>query len=246
MVPKLVGAIALQLVFFSPAIAQIPAQSRQVVVAIAPDWDSRHATLQCYARKSADAPWKPAFKEGWPVLLGSKGLAWGRGEFTVPRHTSIPMKVEHDGRAPAGVFEIGRVFGNASEPPAHTSLTYVQVGPNDAWVDDPKLPHYNQYVRFDPAHLPPWFPSQRMRLGDNAYKWLVEIRHNANPPSPGFGSAIFFHVRRGPDRPTAGCTTMALDDLEVLIRWLKPDKDPVYVLLPQAEYRKYKAEWGLP
>ena len=57
-----------------------------------------------------------------------------------------------------------------------------------------------------------------MRSGDFAYRWLVEIRHNADPPVPGYGSAIFFHIRRGPSRPSAGCTTMAEKNLVELIR----------------------------
>ena len=36
-----------------------------------------------------------------------------------------------------------------------------------------------------------------MRSGDFAYHWLIEIRHNSDPPVPGAGSAIFFHIRRG-------------------------------------------------
>lgn len=85
-----------------------------------------------------------------------------------------------------------------------------------------------------------------MRLGDDAYKWLLEIRHNTNPASPGYGSAIFFHVRRGPTRPSAGCTTMAVENLESMIRWIKTDKYPYYVLLPQSEYQKMRSAWKLP
>ena len=42
---------------------------------------------------------------------------------------------------------------------------YLQVGQWDAWIDDPRLPHYNHHVRVDPKDVPPWFESQRMRLG---------------------------------------------------------------------------------
>ena len=53
-----------------------------------------------------------------------------------------------------------------------------------------------------------------MRLGDHAYRWLIEIKHNSDPPKPGYGRAIFFHVRRGPERRTTGCTVMTLENLE--------------------------------
>jgi hypothetical protein len=85
-----------------------------------------------------------------------------------------------------------------------------------------------------------------MRHNDFAYRWLVEIRHNSDPPVPGAGSAIFFHIRRGIDRPTAGCTTMAEPDLVKLITWLRSERHPCYVLLPASEYEKKWQEWHLP
>ena len=157
-----------------------------------------------------------------------------------------PRKTEKDGRAPAGIFALGTLHGYAPAPPKGTAWPYLQVGPYDAWIDDPKLPHYNEHVRVDPRQIPDWFEKQKMRLGDNAYKWLLEIRHNTNPAEPGAGSAIFFHVRRGADRPTAGCTAMAVEDLERFIAWLKPEAKPYYVLLPREEYDQLRAAWKLP
>ena len=85
-----------------------------------------------------------------------------------------------------------------------------------------------------------------MRHGDFAYRWLVEIRHNSDPPVAGAGSAIFFHIRRGPQRPSAGCTTMAENDLVSLIRWLRAGERPHYALLPAAEYKTRWKALGLP
>jgi hypothetical protein len=48
------------------------------------------------------------------------------------------------------------------------------------------------------------------------------------------------------DKPSTGCTTMAVENLEAMIRWLRPDKKPHYVLLPRAEYESRKSDWGLP
>ena len=230
---------------YSLTFSQVPDETRQLIVVTAPDWASHNATAQCWERETARNPWKPAFKAPWPVLLGRNGLAWGRGIFKTP-DSDQPSKQEKDGKAPAGIFQLGPVHGYAASPPQGTAWPYHQVGPYDAWIDDPKLPHYNEHVRVSPRNIPPWFDSQKMRLGDNAYKWLLEIRHNTSPAIAGFGSAIFFHVRRGPDRPTAGCTSMAVENLEALIRWLKPDAKPCYVLLPEAEYGKLKSAWRLP
>ena len=221
--------------------AEIPSDVRQLIVSIAPSWDATQGRLQCFER--AGGTWKPA-TPAWPVLYGKSGLAWGRGILG----TGEPgrQKQERDGRAPAGVFRIGKIYTYDAALPAGASFPYRTVGPGDAWVDDLASPHYNQHVVVDPANPPPWFEKQKMRHGDFAYRWLVEIRHNSDPPVPGAGSAIFFHIRRGVTRPSAGCTTMAEANLVTLIRWLRAEQHPHYALLPRAEYlAKWKA-WSLP
>ena len=85
-----------------------------------------------------------------------------------------------------------------------------------------------------------------MRGNDFAYRWLSEIRHNSDPPVPGDGSAIFFHIRRGVNRPTTGCTTMAEEDLVRLVAWLRAPKHPCYALLTPADYRAKWRTWNLP
>lgn len=225
--------------------AQLGRAVRQVIVAQAPGWNANTASLQCWQRTSAAAPWEPVFPQSIPVLLGKKGLAWGRGVFSAPNN-GIPPKVEKDWRAPAGVFQLGSLFGYAPTSPG-SRWPYIQVGPWDAYVDDSTSPLYNQHVRIDPRRgIPPWFEKQKMRLGDSAYKWMLEIRHNQQPAAAGYGSAIFFHVRRGPTTPSAGCTTMAEGDLVRLLRWLDPSASPHYVLLPKADYAALRGSWGLP
>jgi len=223
-----------------PASAEVPADARQLIVSVAPGWDSTSGRLRCFER--AGREWKPA-TASWPVLYGKNGLAWGRG---VSAAASGRQKQERDGRAPAGVFRLGKIYTYDSALPSGASYPYRTVGRGDAWVDDVTSPHYNQHVVVDPANPPSWFARQKMRHDDFAYRWLVEIRHNSDPPERGAGSAIFFHIRRGVARPSAGCTTMAEENLVALIRWLRAGERPHYVLLPRAEYlAKWKA-WGLP
>ena len=228
-----------------PVQAQLGDSVRQVIVARAATWNSNTAVLQAYQRSSRREPWTPVFEHPVPVLLGRAGLAWGRGVFNPPQN-GVPLKVEKDWRAPAGVFQLGILFGYADAAPAGSRWPYHQVGPLDAYVDDPNNPYYNQHVSIDPRNVPAWFEKQKMRLGDSAYKWMLEIRHNQKPVAPGYGSAIFFHVRRGPAKPSAGCTTMAVENLELLIRWLDPKASPHYVLLPQADYDYLRGSWHLP
>ncbi len=214
---------------------------QQLIVSIAPDWNSSTGRLQLFER--AGDGWK-ASAPPVSVLYGKNGLAWGRGVLG----TDAPgtRKQERDGRAPAGVFRMGTIYTYDAALPAGAKYPFHTVTAGDAWVDDVSSPDYNRHVTVDPANPPPWFEKQKMRHNDFAYRWLVEIRHNSDPPVPNAGSAIFFHIRRGPARKSAGCTTMAEEDLVKLIRWLRAEKRPHYALLPRAQYEaKWKA-WGLP
>lgn len=241
-------ALALAFVFLafpigSLSTADIP-RTNQLLIAIADDWNSRTAGL--YAFQLTPEGWIPTRTVPISVLLGRSGLAWGRGLLPHPPGTE---KRERDGRSPAGYFKIGRIFGYAGSLPAGSDpeFAYRRVTKWDAWPDDVRNPFYNQHIVINPQNIPPWHESARMRLGDDAYKWLVEIRHNADPqPVPGAGSAIFFHTRRGPNRYTSGCTAMKLSDLESIIRWLRWRSVPHYVLLPREEYERLKGPWQLP
>lgn len=187
--------------------------------------------------------WKIAFGPV-PVLYGKDGLAWGRGVFG--QGEPGREKVERDGRTPAGVFALGKVYTYDKALPKGANYPFHTVTTADAWIDDPALPLYNQHVRVDPKNPPAWFEKEKMRHGDFAYRWLVEIRHNSDPPVANKGSAIFFHIRRGVTRPSVGCTTMAEKDIIGMMRWLKESQKPHYAVLPWSEYQKKWASWGLP
>jgi len=222
--------------------AGVDPATQQLIVAIAPGWDTDHGALRLYERQPG-GPWQPV-AESWPVLFGKNGLAWGRG--VAGQDERGLHKQEKDKRAPAGIFKVGQVYGYEPTLPPGGEYPYHQVTEADAWVDDPRSPHYNEHIIADPNNLPPWFSRERMKSGDFAYHWLIEIEHNEHPAIPGQGSAIFFHIRRGETHPTAGCTTMAQENLVRIIRWLRRDKHPEYVLLPAAEYAKKSKSWDLP
>jgi len=217
------------------------AANEQIVVSIAPNWDSPTGKLQCFER--VGTRWR-AVGAVVPVLYGANGLAWGRGihgQDETGRH-----KAERDKRAPAGVFRIGKIYTHDRALPTGADYPFFTVTENCAWPDDPANPHYNRHVTVDPTNRPEWFDKQKMRHNDFAYRWLVEIRHNSDPPAPDAGSAIFFHIRRGADRPSAGCTVMSERDLANLIRWLRASGKPRYALLPRDEYEARWRQWNLP
>ena len=230
----------------SPSRVQaIPSATLQLVTGVSESWNSPRAQLQLWERSGPGQRWEPVLPRPVPALLGRSGSGWGRGLLQA-RRPGDPVKREGDGRAPAGAFALGSILGNDPALPPGSRYPYRQVTRWDTWIDDVNHPLYNQHVVVDPRQVPAWYESQKMRQGDFAYRWLVDIRHNRDQPVAGAGSAIFFHVRRGPDRFTSGCTTMAESDLQKMVTWLRAEARPAYVLLPLAQYEQLRSPWNLP
>ena len=82
--------------------------------------------------------------------------------------------------------------------------------------------------------------------GDQRYREGFVIQHNANGAVANGGSCIFAHLWGNPDKTTAGCTAMAEPAMQALLQWLQPQAKPVFVLLPQAQWRRLAADWQLP
>jgi L,D-peptidoglycan transpeptidase YkuD (ErfK/YbiS/YcfS/YnhG family) len=222
---------------------ELPAKSSQCVVGTAKDWNSSNVTLNTYEKRGGN--WVKAGGP-WTGRLGKNGLVWGLGISPLPAGAKV--KSEGDMRAPAGVFRIGGAWGVHASIQKHPKLFYRQVTTRDLWVEDPASPSYNKHVVLDHEPATAWEKKQQMKQNDYPHTLKLFIAHNAAPKiSPGQGSAIFFHIwRGGGSKPTAGCTTMEEKKLRELIAWVDPDKQPVYVLLPEAEYQAKKAEWKLP
>ncbi len=83
-------------------------QARQLVLVVAPDWDSPHGQLQAFDRTAQG--WR-AHGQRLDVALGRSGSARGLGLH--PAQTDGPQKREGDDRSPAGIFSIGEAFGYA-------------------------------------------------------------------------------------------------------------------------------------
>ncbi len=220
----------------------VPADTRQMVLAIAPGWDATSATVRAYERATARAAWRPA-GASFPASLGRSGLAWGRGLH--PSGLSGVQKREGDGRAPAGVFELRLATGYAQTPPPGTRLPYRPATESLLCVDDPRSAHYNALV--DAGAVPrDWSSAEPMRRDDALYRYVIWVGHNDRPVEPSGGSCIFLHLRSSPQAVTAGCTAFELPAMEWLLRWLDPAARPVLVQLPQSERRARQADWGLP
>ncbi|PWU06307.1 MAG: hypothetical protein C5B47_07705 [Verrucomicrobia bacterium] len=220
----------------------LPSTCKQVVIVITRSWNSSKGELEGY-RRLAKGAWHREFGP-IPVLLGKRGLAWGIG--IAGQDQEGLKKQERDWRSPAGIFKIGKLYTYDRALPPGIDYPFVTMTARDVWISDPKSPNYNRHLSVDPRNPPPWYARERMRLGDPAHRYMLEIRHNAEHPIPGAGSAIFFHIQRGPTIPTSACTVMTQKNLLGLLRWLRPQDSPCYVLLPLKTYKLKQDAWQLP
>lgn len=236
-------SIFLVLAILPAAAFELPSISGQCLVGVSDGWDSSNVTLTFYEKSGA--AWKPV-GGSWKARLGKSGLVWGKGMSPVPNGAAT--KKEGDNRSPAGVFSIGGAWGYDASIRKNPKQFYRQVTSRDLWVEDPASPKYNQNVVLDHEPATVWEKKQQMKQGDDAHALKLFIAHNAPPNAvPNAGSSIFFHIwRGGGTKPTAGCTTMEKPKLQWVISRIDPARHPLYVLLPAADYQKYRAAWKLP
>ena len=219
-------------------------QSRQLVVVTARNWISSSATVRCFERAGIKGPWKEALP-ACDAVTGRNGMAWGIGlHGTHP--AGAPVKHEGDDRAPTGVFRLHGVFGYATPAAAGvTRFPYEQLTRFSAGVDDVRSRYYNRVVDASRIKDKDWKSPEAMLTPHGLYRWGVIVEHNWKS-LPGYGSCIFLHIWLAPGHGTSGCTAMALPDLLAIIRRLDSSKRPLLVQLPEPEYERLKAGWGLP
>lgn len=222
---------------------ELPGTSTQCVVGTAEDWNNSNVTLSLYEKKSGN--WK-LINKPWNGRLGKSGLSWGKGIHPLP--PGVPIKQEGDNRSPAGIFYIGGAWGYASAIRKNPALPYRKVTPRDLWVEDPTSAKYNCNVILNHEPSTAWEKKQQMQQTDPVHSLKLFIAHNPPPKAiPNAGSSIFFHIwRANGSRATAGCTTMDQVKLQWLISQIDPTCKPIYILLPKADYQKYKPLWKLP
>lgn len=131
-------------------------------------------------------------------------------------------KREGDGATPLGEWAVrgallrpGRIAA-----PNGLSVPWRWIREGDGWCDDPVDPAYNR-----PVQLPRATSHERLARDDQAYDAIVVLGHNDAPPTPGMGSAIFFHQWViGPDgapKPTEGCVAVAPESMNMVLPMLR-------------------------
>jgi len=201
------------------------AAHEQLLLVVADDMNTSTALLQRYAMHAGQ--WA-RIGTAFPVNLGRNGLGWGIGMTALPRDPGDPVKQEGDGRAPAGIFALGPVFGYGSG--VHTAMPYLRATDDLICIDDSRSPAYNRVVRITPKLRFGSF--EWMHRDDDLYALGIVVQHNT-ASVPGMGSCIFMHFERAPGAGTAGCTSMARSALQSVVRWLDPDKAPLLVQVPR-------------
>ncbi|WP_246021785.1 L,D-transpeptidase family protein [Paenibacillus zeisoli] len=181
----------------------------QVILVEAASNSSFKGTLSL--REKINGEWKTTLG-GIPVVLGKNGIGKSR---------------ESDGKTPTGTFPIGHAFGTAAKP-AGLKLTYALAGRQDYWIDDPASAQYNKWVHYTGNPAARWKSYERLYIPQ--YKYAVVIRYNDNPIVKGKGSAIFLHIWRSQDKPTAGCVAMSEANLLKVMGRLDPKQAPVITI----------------
>lgn len=229
--------ILLLLLLVHPLSAQsfeIPEDSRQLVVVSNKNWDDPVGRMYRFERKTSTSPWKQVGK-AVPINLGRTGLAWGSSPL-MKTPQSGKAKKEGDGRSPAGVFPILKAFGHPKPPTGYDAenLDFLVVT-DEQCVDDRNSEYYNQVVDPDKVGGVTWDSAETMKI--DLYRLGLVVGHNCPKAVAGMGSCIFFHLQRGPGKPTAGCTSMTDAGLTELVLWLRTKEKPVVVQLPEKIYQ---------
>lgn len=237
------GLVAAQVKVPAPAAVKPPFDgSLQIVVVTTNGWDSISGTARLFQRKDAAAKWI-AVGSAFPIVVGRSGLAWDAE--AASGLVASKVKKEGDGNAPAGRFPLTSVFGTSSKPSA-LPFEYTKLDRYTECVDDVRSSSYNRIVNRMQVGNFDWKSSEKMLAVGEQYSLGMIVGYNAYPAKRGSGSCIFLHVWKNAASGTAGCTAMERRNLERIIAWATPAKNPYLVQLPITIYEKYRKPWNLP
>ncbi len=249
---KFIGLLTLSLLIAISAFAQVKTpetlavkvpfeKSLQTVVVTTKAWSATVGIARIFERKNAKSKWKLVGDE-FPVVVGRSGLGLAK-EFTAVDLGSY--KTEGDGRAPAGLFPLTAAFGTATKPNA-VELPYTKLEEFTECVDDTRSNFYNRIVNLMQVGNFDWKSSEKMLAIGEEYGLGVFVAYNSFPVEKGRGSCIFMHVWKDQNTATDGCTAMERRNVERIVAWASPAKNPYLVQLTEELYKNYQKLWKLP
>lgn len=149
-------------------------------------------------------------QKSFPAVIGKAGLA------------PEGQKKEGDLKTPVGLYSFGNGFGTK---PLALKMDYKYITAEDKFIDDVNSTLYNSWVigetdakSFETMLIDP-------------YKMGIVINYNMNPVIKGAGSAIFMHLWKSNESPTAGCIATDEQSLHTILEWLDKAQHPyIYIM----------------
>lgn len=123
------------------------------------------------------------------------------------------IKMEGDGSTPAGKYRfLYGFFRRDRLGLAQSALPLTATKQNFVWCDEPANPNYNRF-----SCRPLNASHEKLFREDNLYDVCLVLDCNIHPRKKNRGSAIFFHMMNGADRPTQGCVAVSAKNMERLL-----------------------------
>ena len=128
-------------------------------------------------------------------------------------------KQEGDLSTPIGIFQLESYvfYRNDDDIVVNPNLEIRKIQDNYKWCDDQKSKLYNKFFVLNDEMKDICHSYEDLLRKNGAYDYIVPIKYNDDPVVSGKGSAIFVHVKRGENIPTAGCVAFAKNDLRFII-----------------------------
>ncbi len=188
----------------------------QIILVVGNDYNSTKAKLYCFEdRAQVFEPIK--------VNVGKNGFGLGLGKNSLFKKENKPIKHEGDKKSPIGIFTLDSIFGYKKD--LKFKMPYIQAKKDLICVDDSDSEFYNKIIQ-KPKVKPKSF--EEMRRDDGQYELGIVVGHNKEQLQKR-GSCIFIHVAKAQDTPTAGCTSMTLEEIEKIASWLDESKNPILI-----------------
>ena len=125
-------------------------------------------------------------------------------------------KFEGDKRTPIGTFSLGPVYYRSDKiTKPDTELKTIKIHKRMGWCDDPNNTYYNRKIRLNKKNK-----GEKFYRKDKIYDVVLVINYNTKKIVKNKGSAIFMHVTNN-YRPTKGCISLSLNDLQILLKIIK-------------------------
>jgi len=198
--------------------------SQQIILVVSDSFSSPKASLECYEDG------KKIFNT-IDVNIGKNGLGWGLGETTLKQKSEEPLKYEGDKKAPIGIFKLTDIYGYSQKH--NYKMPYLYTSKSLICVDDSNSNFYNQIIEANGDEK----SFEYMKRDDHQYELGIVVAHNQNAIAKR-GSCIFLHVKKSDDAPTAGCTSMKLEEISKIATWLDKTKNPILIQIPKSSSKE--------